>query len=336
MIAVTGANGFVGRVLCDQLLSQRFGVRRLIRSASGSHGTVTQIGDINPKTDWSTALDGISTVIHCAARAHVMNDCATDSLAAYRSVNVGGTRRLAEQAVACGVKRLVYLSSVKVNGDKTEVDKPLLSPGLPSSSTDWAKQYFTPFQTPVPKDNYGISKWEAEQALWQVAQETSLEVVVVRSPLVYGPGVRSNFLRLMRMVQRGWSLPFGLVNNRRSMVALDNLVDLLIRCVESPKSSGQTFMVSDGQDLSTPELVRGLADVMGVPARLLPVPHWMLHVSGKLMGRQAEIERLIGSLQVDISHTCTTLDWTPPISVEEGLRRAAEWFVQEHKVRAWR
>jgi nucleoside-diphosphate-sugar epimerase len=330
IIAVTGANGFVGRVLCDQLRSQGFGVRRLMRSTSGSDTNVIQTGDINPKTDWSTALDGISTVIHCAARAHVMNDLATDSLAAYRSVNVGGTRRLAEQAVACGVKRLVFLSSVKVNGEKTEVGKPFLSPGLPSTRNGWTKQ--SPFQTPVPEDDYGISKWEAEQALWQVAQQTGLEVVVVRSPLVYGPGVRANFLRLMRMVQRGWLLPFGLVNNRRSMVALDNLVDLLIRCVESPKASRQTFMVSDGQDLSTPQLVRGLARVMGVPARLVPVPHWMLRLGGKLIGRQEEIERLIGSLQVDISHTCATLDWKPPISVEDGLRRAAEWFVREHGV----
>lgn len=266
-----------------------------------------EVGDIGPATDWTTVLNGVDCVVHLAARAHVMDDSAPEPLAAYREVNVAGTRRLAEQAAAAGVRRLVMVSSIKVNGERT-------APGAPFLFSD----------PPAPEDAYGLSKWEAEQALWLVAAETGLEVVVVRPPLVYGPGARGNFQRLLRWVARGLPLPLGAVENRRSLVALDNLVDLLRVCIDHPAATGQTFLVSDGEDLSTPELIRRLAAAMGRKPRLLPVPPALLRLGGWLLGRSGEVARLLGSLQVDIAHTREILGWTPPISVQEGLRRTVE------------
>lgn len=263
------------------------------------------VEDISAATDWSGAFAGVAVVVHLAARVHVMWDVVEDPLTAFREVNVAGTRRLAEQAVALGARRMVFVSSVKVNGENTP-------PGAVFSWND----------IPAPQDPYGLSKWEAEQAMWKVAKRTGLEVVVVRPPLVYGPGVKGNFARLLQGVRRGVPLPFGLVENRRSLVGLDNLVDLLIRCVGHPQAAGQTFLVSDGKDLSTPELIRSMARVVGRPARLVPFPPGMMLAAARLLGRAAEVERLIGSLQVDIGHTCQTLDWTPPVSVDDGLARA--------------
>jgi nucleoside-diphosphate-sugar epimerase len=234
-----------------------------------------------------------------------MRETGADPMAAFRQVNVAGTRRLAEAAATMGVRRLVYLSSIKVNGDST-----------------LASAMFSHDDMPAPEDPYGVSKWEAEVALQEVATDFSLEIVIVRPPLVYGPGVKANFLRLVRLVRNGVPLPLGSVKNKRSLVSLDNLVDLLIRCTEHPAAAGQTLLASDGQDLSTPELIRGLAAAMGRSARLLPVPPAMLRLGGRLTGRMDEVERLIGSLQVDIEHTCQTLNWTPPVPVAEGLRRA--------------
>ena len=274
----------------------------------GPSNAVT-VGEIGSSTDWSLALQGARTVIHCAARVHVMQDSAADPLAAFRAVNLEGTRRLAEVAAEVGVRRLVFLSSIKVNGEST-------APGSPFRASD----------PPRPSDAYAVSKWEAEQALHEVASRSGLEVVVVRPPLVYGPGVRANFERLMRWVARGAPIPLGSVDNRRSMVGLDNLVDLLVRCVDHPAAAGQTFLVSDRRDLSTPEWIRMLAAAMGRPARLLPVPPAWLRLGGRLTGRRAEVERLIGSLQLDIEPTCETLDWSPPVSVEEGLSRTVASF----------
>lgn len=302
-VAVTGAHGFIGRALVSALAAEEVDVRPLVRSANAAGDLA--LGDIGPETDWSEALEDVGVVVHLAARAHVLRETADDPLAAFREVNLDGTRRLAQQAASAGVGRLVFLSSIGVLGVHTNGRGPF-------SATD----------APAPVEHYGRSKWEAEDALWQIAAETRLEVVVIRPPLVYGPGVRANFARLMRLVQSGWPLPFGAVANRRSLVALDNLVDLLARCVDAPKAAGETFLVADGEDLSTPELVRGLAEAMGRPARLVPVPPALLRLGGRLTGRSAEVERLIGSLQVDITHTCETLDWRPPISVQEGLRRA--------------
>lgn len=303
MIAVTGANGFVGRALCDRL-GQEGPVRPLVRREAGDLPGAVAVGDIGARTDWTHALSGVDCVVHCAARVHMMQENAADPLAAYRDVNVAGTKRLAEAAASAGVRRLVFLSSVKVMGETTR-------PGQPFRIGD----------TPRPVDPYGQSKWEAEQTLWTVASQTGLEVVVIRPPLVYGPGVRANFLRLMRAVERGWPLPLGSVNNRRSMVALDNLVDLVALCTHHPQAAGHTFFVSDGTDLSSAGLVRSMAAASGLSPRLWPVPVWLLRLVGALAGHRATVARLVDSLQVDIQPTRERLGWQPVVSTEEGLRR---------------
>jgi nucleoside-diphosphate-sugar epimerase len=306
-VLVTGATGLVGRAVTERLLLDQRAVRMAVRrpAAALRMAEILQIGDIGPETDWVSALKNVDCVVHCAARAHVFRDPHPNPLAAYREVNVQGTLRLAEQASECGVRRFVFVSSVKVNGERTQPNFPFI------------------FSDPVaPEDAYGRSKWEAEQVLNDVGARTGLEVVIVRPPLVYGPRARGNFSRLLELVKRGMPLPLAAVNNRRSMVALDNLVDLLIRCIDHPAATGQTFMVSDGEDLSTPDLIRRQAGVMGRPARLIPVPVRFLRIAGRLTGKSTEVERLVGSLQVDISHTRNLLDWTPPVSVDEGLRRA--------------
>ncbi len=304
-VAVTGATGFIGQALCTHLRSRGYMIVPAVRTLSTADVGTVAVGDIGPRTDWSKALAGIDCVIHCAARAHVLKETAAKPLEAFRVVNVGGTRRLAEQAAEMGVRRLVFLSSVGVLGVHTNGRSP-----------------FSASDPPAPSEPYGISKFEAEQVLWKIARDTGLEVVVVRPPLVYGPGVRANFLRLMQLVACGLPLPFGSVENSRSLVALDNLVDLIVRCVRHPAASGQTFLVSDGEDLSTPELIRRIAQSMGTKARLLPVPPPVLRMFGRLAGRHVEMERLLGSLQVDIEHTRQTLNWAPPVTVDQGLQRA--------------
>ena len=234
-----------------------------------------------------------------------MNDAAADPLAAFRSVNVNGSLNLARQAAAAGVKRFVFISSVKVNGELTQ----------PSRA-------FTEADATAPQDAYGQSKHEAELGLRQIAADTGMEVVIIRPPLVYGPGVKANFAALIRAVQRGWPLPLGAVHNQRSMVALDNLVDFIITCITHPQAANQTFLVSDGQDLSTAELVRGMAQAAGVPARLLPVPVWALQAGATFLGKGDAVQRLCGNLQVDITKARSLLGWVPSLTVSEGLRRA--------------
>jgi nucleoside-diphosphate-sugar epimerase len=266
-----------------------------------------EIGDIGADTDWSDALINVGSVVHLAARVHLLHDPDPKPLAAYRAVNVDGTLNLARQAAAAGVKRFVFVSTVKVNGEYS-------APGSP----------FAESAAPCPQDAYGQSKLEAEQGLRQICAETGMEFVIIRPPLVYGPGVKANFAALMRAVQLGWPLALGAVSNRRSLVALDNLADFIVTCATHPKAANQTFMVSDGNDLSTTELVRGLARAASVPARLMPVPVWALEAGATLLGKRGEVRRLCGSLQVDISKARNLLGWTPPISVEEGLRRAVK------------
>ena len=313
MIAVTGAAGFVGAALCGELYSRGFAVRSVVRSLHSAEPAsgVEQIAvsNLDAATDWSSALRGVDCVIHCAARAHVMHETEADALAAYRSVNVDGSRRLAEQAAAAGVRRLVYLSSIKVNGESTD--------GLP-------RPFGARNDEVNPEDSYGVSKWEAEQALWAVAASTCLEVVVVRPPLVYGPSVKGNLARLLKLVRLGVPLPFGAVQNQRSLIGLDNLVDLLIRCVDHPAAAGQTLLVSDGEDISTPDLLRYMANALGRSARLLPVSVALLRLVGRALGKQAEIDRLVGSLKIDSRHTRELLDWNPPVSVAEGIRRMVQ------------
>ena len=264
-------------------------------------------GDLNSSTDWSIALEGVSVLVHNAARVHVMNNTAAGPLVEFRAVNVDGTLNLARQAAAAGVKRFVFVSSVKVNGEST----------LPGRA-------FTEADAPNPQDAYGQSKHEAEQGLRQISADTGMEVVIIRPPLVYGPGVKANFAALMRAVQRAWPLPLGAVHNQRSLVALDNLVDFIITCITHPQAANQTFLASDGHDLSTTELVRGMARAAGVPARLLPVPVLALQLGATLLGKGVAVQRLCGNLQVDIFKARSLLGWLPPVSVEEGFRRAVE------------
>lgn len=304
-IAVTGASGFVGRALMKELEKRGHRTRSLVRSGPADQATV--VGDVGPDTDWTAALAGVNTVIHCAARVHVMQDDAADPLAAFRRVNTAGTCGLAAQAADLGVERLVFVSTIKVNGESTRFRA-------------GASAAFTADDSPSPGDPYAVSKWEAECALREIEAETGLEVVIVRPPLVYGPGVGGNFRSLIHAVRRGWPLPFGRVENRRSLVALPNLVDLLVCCAIHPRAPGQTFLVSDDEDLATPELIRRLARAMGGSARLLPVPPAMLRLAGRMTAQSDRVERLIGSLQVDIGHTRERLGWRPPVSVEEGLQ----------------
>jgi nucleoside-diphosphate-sugar epimerase len=319
MIALTGARGFIARALTVRLLASKQDVKSLVRygypsTDSGVPNAFCAVGEINAVTNWSVALTGVECIIHCAARAHVMHETKADALTVYRAGNTEGTRRLAEQAAAVGVRRLVFLSSIGVNGVVTQ-----------------RSHRFASKDEPNPVEDYAISKWEAEQALWQVSKQTGLEVVVVRPPLVYGPGVKGNFLRLLHLINKGLPLPLGAVKNQRSFIGLDNLVDLLIRCVDHPSAPGQTFLASDGQDISTPDLVRTLARMMNKPARLWPVPVPLLQAAGSLTGRRKEVDRLVGSLRVDSKHTQDMLGWSPPVSLEAGLQKMVDWYLAEHR-----
>lgn len=308
VILVTGAGGFVGRALCTALVERKQVVRGVVRDdAGGAIEAYDQIalGNIGPATNWSAALDGVNTVVHLAARVHVMRETSVYPLATFRLTNVEGTLNLARQAAAAGVKRFVFMSSVKVNGEFTQ-------PG----------QAFVETDTPCPLDAYGQSKLEAEQGLLQLAADTGMEVVIIRAPLIYGPGVKANFAALMRAVRRGWPLPLGAVRNQRSLIGLDNLVDGTITCIVHPAAANQIFLLSDGRDLSTPELVGELARAAGVNPHLLAVPVWALRVGATLLGKQDAVQRLCGNLQVDISKARKLLGWVPTVSVEEGLRRA--------------
>lgn len=305
-VLVTGSTGFVGVSLIQHLAGRGFPVRAVTRRempvASGVEWV--RIGEIGADTDWSAALGGVDTVVHLAARAHVMNDPAANPLSEYRRINVAGTERLACEAARAGVRRFVFLSSIKVNGEQTQPSKP-----------------FRETDSPAPLDAYGQSKYEAEQVVLAIARASGMQVVVIRPPLVYGPGVKGNMARLVNLVRRGIPLPLGGLNNRRSLIGLDNLVDVIARCILHPAAGGKVFLVSDGDDLSTPELLRRLAVVMGRPSRLLPVPVALLRIAGRFTGRSSEVERLVGSLQVDIRHAKITLQWRPPVPVHEGLER---------------
>ena len=305
---VTGGQGFVGKALAVGALSKGFSVRISSRQkliSAESRLEYSQVSDLGPMTDWFAALQGIDTVVHCAGRAHVTKDTAADSLIAFRTVNVEGTFNLALQAVDAGVSRFAFISSIGVNGSQTSIDKPF-------AETDQTH----------PHNPYALSKWEAEQGLKQIAAETGLEVVIIRPPLVYGCNAPGNFGALIRAVQRGYPLPLGAVHNQRSLVALDNLVDFIITCTTHPQAANQTFLVSDGHDVSTTELIRSMAQAAGVPARLLPVPVSVLRMAASLLGKADAIDRLCGDLQVDISKARDMLGWVPPVSVAEGLRRA--------------
>ena len=304
---VTGASGFVGKALCPALSMNGLTVRVALRSVHDCSNEFDSapVGAIDATTDWSAALYGVSAVVHLAARVHVMNDLAGNPLAEFRRINASGTLNLARQAAAAKVKRFVFISSVKVNGESTQ-----------------SGCAFTEADAPNPQDAYGLSKHEAEEGLRQIAADTGMEVVIVRPPLVYGAGVKANFSALMRAVQRGWPMPLGAVHNQRSLVALDNLVDFIGTCTIHPQAANQTFLVSDGDDLSTTQLIRGMAEAAGVEARLLPVSVSVLHMVATLLGKADVIDRLCFNLQVDISKARNLLGWAPLVSTSEGLQRA--------------
>ncbi|MBA3003660.1 MAG: SDR family oxidoreductase [Desulfurivibrio sp.] len=314
VILITGANGFVGLSLCAALAHSGKTVIAAMRHTSPDsvpNITNVQISTLAADTDWQHSLQGCDAVVHLAARVHVMTDTAADPLTEFRRVNVDGTLNLARQAIAVGVRRFIFISSIKVNGETTCLG-----------------QAFAVNDVPGPQDPYSISKYEAEQGLRKLAEETGLEVVIIRSPLVYGRGVRANFLSMMRWLKWGVPLPFGAIHNKRSLVALDNLVDLIITCIDHPIAANQTFLVSDGEDLSTTELLRRMANALGRPARLIPVPVFLLEVGAALLGRRDMAQRLCGSLQIDISKARTLLGWKPPVSVDESLAKTARHFLQ--------
>jgi nucleoside-diphosphate-sugar epimerase len=310
-VLVTGGQGFIGRALVAQLAATH-GVEVLALTRQTPANPVAGVkyllgGDISEESQWQPLLDGVHVLIHTAARAHVLNDPVADPLGEFRRINVVATLRLAEQAAAMGVKRFVFVSSVGVNGAQSVPGK-----------------LFTEADKPQPHNAYAQSKWEAEQGLLRIAEDTSLEVAVIRPPLVYGPNAPGNFGALMRAVQRGWPLPLGAVHNQRSLVALDNLVDFIITCTTHPLAANQTFLVSDGEDVSTSQLIRGMASTAGVPARFLPVPTPLLRAVAAVLGKSSAVDRLCGNLQLDITKARSQLCWVPPLSVEDGLRRAMQ------------
>ncbi|UGA39374.1 SDR family oxidoreductase [Chromobacterium haemolyticum] len=308
-VVITGANGFVGSYLSEVLQGNGFTVRSCIRSASGSGKDghdYCAVGDINAGTDWTEALSEVDVVVHTAARVHVMCDKVADPLDAFREVNVRGTLNLARQAVKSGVKRFIFVSSIKVNGESSLLNQP-----------------FRPDDKPQPVDAYGVSKYEAECGLFEIAHETGLEVVIVRPPLVYGPGVKGNFASMIKIIKKRLPLPLGAIkNNRRSIVSLGNLISVLEKCITHPRAVNQVFLVSDGEDLSTVDLLQKLAGSMNEPVRLINIPVPILMGGASLLGRRDMALRLLGNLQVDDRKTRELLDWKPIISVNEGLRRA--------------
>lgn len=314
MYLLTGATGFIGRHIARELLAHGASVVMAVRAVPKNSESEYPgfnwhvVGDINSKTDWQPALLGVQTVVHCAARAHVMREHAPDALGAFREVNVAGTLRLAQQAAASGVERFVFLSSIGVNGNQSSVP-------------------FTEASEPYPHDAYAVSKFEAEQALLDLAAQTGMEVVIVRPPLVYGPGAPGNFGSLVRGVQRGLPLPLGAVHNQRSLVALDNLMSLVLLCADrgrSPLAANQVFVVADGEDVSTSTLLRKVARAAGRPSRLLPVPGSWLWAGASLLGKRAVADRLLGNLQVDAAKARTLLGWRPLVTMDAQLAKMFE------------
>ncbi len=314
-VLVTGATGFVGGAVTRALTEAGHAVRAAARRAADVGRLPpgldsAAVGDLSPTTDWHPALKDIDAVVHLAGRAHVLKEDAADPLAECRPINRDATLNLARQAAQAGVKRFVFVSTVKVNGEGRETP-------------------YTALDYPEPHDAYAISKWEAEQGLHEIAAQTGLEVVILRPPLIYGPGVKANFLRLLQVVDRGIPLPLGAVRNRRSLLYVENFASALLACLTRLEAAGKTYFVRDGEDVSSAELVRRLARALGRPARLAPVPPALLRAAGTLLGKKAAVERLLGSLTVDDAPLRQELGWTPPFTLAEGLAATARWYQQQ-------
>jgi nucleoside-diphosphate-sugar epimerase len=312
-VLVTGATGFIGSMLCEALARSGYRVRGALRSDRSMPGALAEkviVGEINVTTDWTQALQGVDAVIHTAARAHALH-AGRAAADLYSATNARGTQRLASAAAQANVRRFVFLSSVKVNGEETRA------------------RAYTSLDTPQPQDDYALSKWHAEQSLVAVAARSGMEAVVVRAPLVYGPRVRANFLRLLHWVERGWPLPLGAVRNTRSLVSIWNLCDFLLQVLKHPNASGATWMVSDGEDLSTPDLIRRVSTAMGRRARLFSMPVGLLRLFAGLSGRSGELARLCGSLAVDMTPARIELGWSPRVSVDEALALTVAWYLNE-------
>ena len=305
-ILITGANGFVGSAVHHRLRELGKDVRPVVRSERPGYSA---IGSIDGATRWEHLLNDVSAVIHLAARAHVLNETASDPQSEFRSVNVDGTLSLARQAAASGVRRFVFISSIGVNGN---------------SST----RPFVELDTPHPVEPYAFSKYSAEQGLRELSLQTSMDICIIRPPLVYGPGAPGNFDRLIGAVARGLPLPLGSINNQRSFIALENLVDFIVTCLEHEAAADETFLISDGEDISTSELLRRLSKALGVSSRIFPFPAWCIEGAGKLLGKQALVQRLCGSLQIDSTKARTVLGWVPPIGLDAALTETARHFLE--------
>jgi UDP-glucose 4-epimerase len=314
MILLTGANGFIGRALAAQAIERGLEIRCAVRSNSPSpvdEKLNYRIDSISVHQDWSPGLVDVDTVIHTAARVHIMHDTEFNPLLEFRKVNTSGTLHLAKQASENGVNRFIFLSSAKVNGECSTENHP-----------------FTEESDFVPVEPYALSKYEAEKGLLALSEKSDMEVVILRPPLVYGPGVGANFLNMMRWIDRGLPLPLAAIDNKRSLVALDNLVDLIIGCIEHPAAANRIFLASDGEDVSTTDLLRAIGEALHRPARLFPCPASLLALAATLLGKKGIVQRLTGSLQLDISRTRRLLEWEPPLTLAEGMRRVAQDFKQ--------
>ncbi len=310
-ICVTGITGFIGTAVCHRILNEGFSVVGTCRNYNNknhlSRVSLFEIGDIDVKTSWEAALKGADAVVHTAARTHVVNETAIDPLAIYRQVNLHGTANLARQAAESGVKRFIFLSSVKVNGEASPIA-------------------YTESDEPSPKDAYGISKMEAEQVLAEIADGTGMSVFILRPPLVYGPNVKANFLKLIRLVDRGMPLPLGSVDNQRSLIYVGNLADAIVRCIRHTETTSKTYLVRDGVDVATPELIRMIASALGKPARLFKISPKLLRAITRLAGRERDADRLIESLTVDDTKIRQELNWEPPFKIEYGLKETIAWY----------
>jgi nucleoside-diphosphate-sugar epimerase len=313
-VLVTGANGFIGQALCQKLVADGWSVAGAVRneaSAGKLQGEVESVivGAVGPDTDWVQALSGVDSIVHLAAQVHVMRDLAAEPTADYWAVNVAGTEHLAQMAASMRVRRFIFMSSIKVNGEGRQIP-------------------YTEYDKPMPSDPYGISKYEAEQRLNVITARTDLEVVVLRPSLVYGPQVKANIPRLFKVINMGIPLPLANVRNQRSMIFLGNLIDAIILCIDHPKAAGKTYLLSDGEDTSTPELIQKVASMLGKPPRLFPFSLTLLRQLAKVAGKSEAVSRLLDSLSVDGSKICTELGWTPRVTMTEGLAQTAKWYLQ--------